>query len=151
VIEMHLKGPWSKDRIDRFLAEKKIPIRLACNGKSGCPVMASLWFMPMGDTIWCATQSTASLVSLLERDPQCAFEVADDHPPYSGVRVQGVATLHPERGESVLRDLIDRYLGDSDAHFASWLLERAGNETAIALAPRMILSWDYTERMAHAV
>jgi hypothetical protein len=31
--------------------------------------------------------------------------------PYRGVRGTGVATLHDDRGEDILRVLIERYLG----------------------------------------
>jgi len=126
-----------------------VPLRLACNGASGHPVLASLWFAPLADDglLWCATQGDARVARLLERDPRCAFEVADERPPYRGVRGQATATLHPERGEEVLRRLIDRYLDDPGSDFAAWLLARAERETGIAIAPRSLLTWDFRERM----
>ena len=59
-----------------------------------------------------------------------------------------MATLHPERGEPVLRVLIERYVGDTDSGFARWLLARADTETAIAIETHHLLSWDYTQRMS---
>jgi len=145
---MHCKGPWSRDEIDRFLATTRIPVRLAVNGASGHPVLASLWYLHRGDTIWCATQRASSIASSLARDPRCAFEIAPESLPYHGVRGQARASLHDERGEEILRLLIERYLGDARSHLARWLLSRAHGETALALAPRTLLSWDYRERMA---
>jgi nitroimidazol reductase NimA-like FMN-containing flavoprotein (pyridoxamine 5'-phosphate oxidase superfamily) len=144
---MHCKGPWQRDEIDRFLATARIPIRLAVNGASGHPVLASLWFLYRGDTIWCATQRVSSIASSLARDPRCAFEIAPESLPYHGVRGQAVASLHDQRGEEILRLLIERYLGDSTSRLARWLLSRARGETAIAIAPRSLVSWDYRERM----
>jgi nitroimidazol reductase NimA-like FMN-containing flavoprotein (pyridoxamine 5'-phosphate oxidase superfamily) len=141
------KGPWSRAEIDGFLAATRIPVRLAVNGASGHPVLASLWFLSTEDRIWCATKRSASIVSLLERDPRCAFEVAPESLPYHGVRGQAQASLHDDRGEEILRRLIDRYLGDASSRFAQWLLGRAHDETAIALEPRRLVSWDYRERM----
>jgi nitroimidazol reductase NimA-like FMN-containing flavoprotein (pyridoxamine 5'-phosphate oxidase superfamily) len=143
------KGPWSQHEIDRFLAETRVPIRLACNGGSGHPLLLSLWFAPQDGKLWCATQESSSVVAHLRRDPRCAFEVAVETAPYRGVRGQGVATLHDDRGEHVLRTLIGRYLSDPDSEFARWLLRRAAQETAIAIEPRALLSWDYRERMGH--
>ena len=40
---MKPKGPWSKSRIEEFLDESRIPVRIACLGSSGHPVLASLW------------------------------------------------------------------------------------------------------------
>jgi hypothetical protein len=63
------------------------------------------------------------------------------------VRGQGRAELRPEEGESVLRRLIQRYLGSEDAPLARWLLRRPGAEVAIRIEPRRIVSWDYSARM----
>ena len=144
---MQIKGPWSRGEVDAFLASARIPVRLAVNGASGHPVLASLWYLPQDDTLWCATQRGSRIVASLARDPRCAFEVASEAAPYRGVRGQALASLHDGRGEEILRLLIDRYLGDPSSRFARWLLGRARSETAIAVAPRTLLSWDYRERM----
>ncbi len=147
---MKPRGPWSQAQVDAFLREARLPIRLACLGQRGFPVLASLWFLPLEGRLWCATQRSASVARLLERDPRCAFEISPDAPPYRGVRGQASASLHPERGEEILRKLVSRYLGDSPTPFSRWLLERADSETAIALEPRSLLSWDFQERMGAA-
>jgi len=147
---MRIKGPWRRDQIERFLGEARVPLRLACNGRLGHPVLVSLWFVELAGQLWCATQRTAHVVSHLERDPRCAFEIAEEKAPYHGVRGQALATLHEDRGESVLRALIDRYLEDPQCELARWLLARAENETAIAIEPRTLVSWDYRERMGNA-
>jgi hypothetical protein len=141
------KGPWSADRVERFLAETEVPLRLACNGASGHPVMASLWFLAIEGTLWCATPRDASVAARLRDDGRCAFEVSVESPPYRGVRGTGVATLHDERGEEILRALLARYLGDSNAALKSLLLSRVEGETAIAIEPRTLVSWDFSDRM----
>ena len=147
---MTLKGPWSKNEIERFFQQERVPLRIACNGASGHPVIASLWFLPLDGTLWCATQRTASLVSLLRKDHRCAFEVARETAPYRGVRGRALAELREERGEEILRLLIDRYLEDPNSRLARWLLSRARHETAIAIEPLTLLSWDFRERMGDA-
>jgi hypothetical protein len=144
---MRRKGPWSPEQTGRFLDETRAPIRLACNGGSGHPVLASLWFVPLEGKLWCATQQSASVASHLSRDPRCGFEVSVESPPYRGIRGPGSATLHPGRGEEILRTLLDRYLGDATSRIARLLLERVETETAIAIEPQAIISWDYRERM----
>jgi hypothetical protein len=144
---MRRQGPWTSEETGRFLRETRIPLRLACNGASGHPVIASLWFLPLDEKLWCATQRTASVASHLRRDRRCAFEIAPETPPYRGVRGQGLAELHDGRGEEILRLLIDRYLEDPASRLARWLLSRAGEETAIAIEPLTLLSWDFRERM----
>jgi hypothetical protein len=143
-------GPWSASETLRFLAETRVPLRLAVNGASGHPLLASLWFTAQDGRLWCATQRDSRIATLLARDPRCAFEVAPESPPYRGVRGQAVASLHDERGPEMLALLIERYLGDRTSELARWLLGRADGETAIALAPRSLVSWDYSERMGAA-
>jgi hypothetical protein len=148
---MKYKGPWSKEQVERFLRETQIPVRLACNGASGHPVLVSLWFIPLDDKLWCATQRTAQVASILDRDPRCAFEVSVEKPPYYGIRGPALATLHDDRGEEILRELIDRYLGNATSHLARFLLGRVESETAISIEPQILVSWDYRERMRDAV
>jgi nitroimidazol reductase NimA-like FMN-containing flavoprotein (pyridoxamine 5'-phosphate oxidase superfamily) len=147
---MRQKGPWSAEQIQRFLREVRIPVRIACNGASGFPLLASLWFVAEDGKLWCATQRGARVASLLARDPRCAFEVSVETPPYRGVRGTGVATLHHERGEEILRALIGRYLGNEDSKLAKFLLARVDRETAIAVEPQTLVAWDYRERMGAA-
>ena len=147
---MRQKGQWSTGQIHHFLRDVRIPVRIACNGASGYPVLASLWFVREGGKLWCATQRGASVVSLLIRDPRCAFEVSVEMPPYRGVRGKGVATLHDDRGEEILRALIERYLGGTESELASFLLARVDQETAIAIEPQTLVTWDYQARMGAA-
>lgn len=147
---MNRKGPWSPERIERFLEAFRAPVRIACNGASGHPVLASLWFVPLEGRLWCATQRTASVVSHLARDPRCAFEISVESPPYCGVRGQALATLHEDRGEEILRTLIERYVGDSSSRLPALLLARVEHETSIAIEPQTLVSWDYRERMGDA-
>jgi len=140
-------GLWSQHETEAFLEEALVPLRLACNGSTGHPVLASLWFLPLGDKLWCATQQTANVVSMLTRDPRCAFEVSVEAPPYRGVRGPALASLHDDRGEEILRSLIGRYLNGSNSKLAGLLLARAKHETAIAITPKKYVSWDYSARM----
>ena len=106
------KGPWSTDQIQHFLGEIRIPIRIACNGASGHPVMASLWFVPQGGMLWCATQQGASVVSLLTRDPRCAFEVSVET-SLDALRVADAAMYKVKRsGRNGIHHLV--WDGDAD-------------------------------------
>ena len=144
---MKMNGPWSLDQIDLFFEQTCVPIRIAANGASGHPLLVSLWFVPLEGKLWCATQRSAHLVTLLRQDPRCAFELALESPPYRGVRGPGMARLNDDRGEEVLQLLIDRYLGDSSSQLARYLLGRVENETAISIEPQTLTSWDYRARM----
>ncbi|MDG2051118.1 MAG: pyridoxamine 5'-phosphate oxidase family protein [Myxococcota bacterium] len=144
---MTIKGPWSQQQITQFFEEVRVPLRIACNGLSGNPVLASLWYLPEDGRLWCATQSQSSAARLIAQDGRCAFEVSLETIPYRGVRGQGSATLDPSRGEEVLRRLIDRYIAGTAPQLAQTLLQRLDTETAIVITPDTLVAWDFTERM----
>ena len=138
---------WDIDQIESFLAATVIPVRLAFTGTGGRPLLCSVWFCYEEGALWCATQKTARLAEALARHPECAFEVAGDTMPYRGVRGQGEARLDDDRGEEILRKLVERYLPDPESSFAEWLLGRADREVAIRIDPVWVTAWDFADRM----
>jgi len=139
---------WSYNQIDGYLRETEIPVRLACLNEKGAPLICSLWYIFDGSAIWCASQATARIIALLEKEPRCAFEIAGDNMPYRGVRGQGHASLSAESGADILVRLIARYLPDSESDFAHWLLGRRDSEVAIKIQPEWLTAWDFGARMS---
>lgn len=138
---------WDEHRIDQFLVDTVIPIRLACIDRDGEPLVCSLWYLYAEGALWCATQQSASVVAFLAAEPRCGFEVAPEAMPYRGVRGQGKVSLSAEQGPEILLRLIDRYLGSRDSGFASWLIARSATEVAIRLEADWMTSWDFSKRM----
>ncbi|MFA9412099.1 MAG: pyridoxamine 5'-phosphate oxidase family protein [Deltaproteobacteria bacterium] len=144
-------GPWTGSEIRQFLAEARIPMRLAANADSGFPVILSLWFLPEDDELLAAVHRDARIANRLKADPRCAFEIAPNEPPYRGVRGRAIACLEPEGAGALLERLLDRYLGSSDSSLGRFLLARAEEELVIRLQPSRIASWDYGGRMEDAL
>ncbi len=145
--EPRVTGPWSRERIRAHLDEARIPLRLGCVTGSGSPLVVSLWFLHREDALWAAVQEDAAVARFLRTEPRCGFEIAADAPPYRGVRGYGRASLHPARGEEILRSLLSRYRIGLDEPLARWLLSRAEREVAIRIDPERLVSWDYSARM----
>ncbi|KPK17269.1 MAG: hypothetical protein AMJ62_02125 [Myxococcales bacterium SG8_38] len=144
-------GPWSQSRVREFLAEARIPMRLAANTDSGFPVVLSLWFLPEEDQLLGAVHQGARIAKRLKEDPRCAFEIAPDEPPYRGVRGQAMASLEVKGSGELLERLLNRYLGSTDSSLGRFLLGRADEELVVRLRPTWIASWDYTRRMEDAL
>ena len=140
-------GPWSAIRIEDYLSETRIPIRLACIDGDGVPRIVSLWFEWAAGAFCCATQNNAAVARWLRERPQVGFEVSSDLPPYSGIRGTGVASLDRTRGGPQLRKLLDRYGVEAGSSLRSSLLAKEQSEVCIRVQPDRIASWDYTERM----
>lgn len=133
-----------------FFEKIRIPARLACKTKSGWPVVLSLWFINHDGALYCATRKGARVVSYLEKNPKCTFEIVADQPPCCGIRGQAVARIEEQRGIEILDLLLVRYLGGRDSSLAEKLLKNSADEVAIRLDPVKIFSWDFSERMKDA-
>ena len=137
----------SLTEIDAFLDSVSIPIRLACKTETDWPIVVSLWYQHQNDQLMCATQKSAKVVSYLQYDPRCAFEIAEERPPYCGVRGQAIATIDESMGPVVLKQLLQRYLGSTQNSLAEQLLAKSETEVAIVLKPIRIFTWDFSDRM----
>jgi nitroimidazol reductase NimA-like FMN-containing flavoprotein (pyridoxamine 5'-phosphate oxidase superfamily) len=137
------------------LTNSKIPIRLACMSISDWPIVVSLWYTYLNEKVYCATQNTAKVVKYLRKNPKCGFEVAGDSFPYRGIRGYGKASIVENKGEEILRMLIQKYLtGKREATISSLKLYKLllskghlQNEVAIEIIPAAMFKWDYEKRM----
>ena len=143
----NISGPWQEQEIANFLKNTKIPVRLAAIHPKGHPIIVSLWFLYMEGKIFCACRESAMIVSLINKNNNVGFEIASEHQPYFGVRGHGNAVIDATLGETTLKELADRYLGDQETEFRRWLMKGAANEVAIKITPRQVTSWDYRKRM----
>ena len=144
----------SEDMIVECLTNSKIPIRLACMSISDWPIVVSLWYTYLNEKVYCATQNTAKVVKYLRKNPKCGFEIAGDSFPYRGVRGYGKASIVENKGEEILRMLIQKYLTGKETTTSSLKLyklllskEHLQNEVAIEIIPSAMFKWDYKKRM----
>ena len=146
-----ITGPWDQYEVTSFLDSTLIPMRIAVNSPSGCPIVLSVWFVREGGNLLGATRPTSTLVKYLENCGECGFEIAPDTPPYRGVRGQAKVQLLPSRGAEVLDTLLIRYLGSNDTKLGARLRINADDEICFQLQPTLLTSWDYQKRMASSV
>ena len=140
-------GPWSRARIDEFLAGSGLRLRLALQAGDGYPRLVSLWYALRGASLCCVTHRSARLLRWLDRDARCGFEVATNDPPYHGVRGTADAEVRPLGDDPLLAELLQAYLGTTSSPLGRWLLSRQQEEMLIVLTPRTLCSWDYRQRM----
>lgn len=138
---------WNAVQIEDFLTTTIIPCRLSCISRDGFPHVNSLWFLYVEGALWLSTQRSTAVCRWLQASPRCGFEVAGDQPPYRGVRGRGHAAIVAGREAPMLPRLIERYLGDSNARLARWLLSREHTEATIRIEPCWLTTWDYGARM----
>ncbi|WP_323676213.1 pyridoxamine 5'-phosphate oxidase family protein [Halorubellus sp. PRR65] len=146
---VRLSGDPDRDWMDAFLDDNPIPVRVATRTPGGGLWMLSLWYgYDAADaTLHLATSADARVVEYLGADPEVAFEVSTNHPPYRGVRGQGAATLEPDEDKALLRTLVDDYLGDRDTDLARWLLRDDREEVHVTVDVERAYAWDYGDRM----
>ena len=72
----------------------------------------SLWYRYNADrqVIQCVSHASSYLIKVLKKSTKVAFEIAENAPPYCGVRGAGDVTLTRDGAEEVLSSLLQRYL-----------------------------------------
>ncbi len=143
---MKLTGPWDRDRVDEFLEEARIPVRVGCRTPADDPWIVSLWFAWDG-AVHCATGAHADIVDFLEHDARVSFDVSTNDPPYRGVRGRGTATISPDEEKTQLRALFEKYLDGTDNGLGRRLLRPEREEVHVRIDPDRIHTWDFTGRM----
>ncbi len=139
---------WNADQVAAYLADSIIPMRIAVNGNRQ-PLLCSVWYQFDEDsgTLLAASHVSSALIKSLQKNPYCSFEIAPNDPPYMGVRGNGEVSLSKANAGSVLTELINRYLGNTDSKLAQWLLSRVDDEYVITITPTSLTAWDYSPRM----
>jgi nitroimidazol reductase NimA-like FMN-containing flavoprotein (pyridoxamine 5'-phosphate oxidase superfamily) len=145
---MKIKGAWSHKEIENYLMDTVLPARISVVSPNNWPIIVSLWFLFENGALFCATKKTSRIAECLNLSNRCAFEIARDNAPYFGVRGQGKGTLIFGNADHILSRLADRYLGNADSAFRSWLMSNAENEIVIKIDPISFYSWDYRKRMS---
>ncbi len=144
---MKLRGSLSESAVEHFLQETTVPLRLGCRTPSDAPWMLSLWYRYRDGRLECATERSADVISYLEYDPVVSFEISTNEPPYKGVRGNGTATVEPDPEKTLLRSLLERYLGTTENGLAKQLLADDREEVTITIEPRVCYGWDFSKRM----
>lgn len=143
---MQVQGVGSWADAARWLDAVRIPVRLGVPSATGVSVV-SLWYLREGETLWCATQRDAAIVTYLQATTTVGFEVAGDFPPYRGVRGTAEVALDEQRGPAMIDALVARYLTVRNRRLGDWLHQRRDEEVALGLTIRRITSWDFSARM----
>lgn len=144
---MRVTGTWEAERVEGYLRETVVPVRVATHAPSGL-WMLSLWYRYRDEALLCATRASADIVDYLETDDRVAFEVSANDPPYMGVRGAGRASIEADPEKELLRELLERYLGGTDDPLAADLLDPDREEVRIRIEPGKLYSWDFSERMS---
>lgn len=137
----------NKVNFENLNFDTKIPIRVCYLKSDGTPNIISLWYTQINDKIYCATQKSAKIVSFLQNNPICGFEIATDKPPYKGVRGSGIAKILNDKGVEVLKILMEKYLDEKESTLSKYLRDNFNSEVAIEITPQKISNYDYSKRM----
>ena len=111
------------------------------------PMICSLWFKFIDDSLWCASHEKSYVVRQLKNNCKVSFEISTNEYPYKGVRGKASAELSKFNADHVLSGLIGKYLDERNSRLASWLMSRADSEYVLKITPSIINSWDFSGRM----
>ena len=139
-------GSWTGRKIEAFLTDTRIPLRLSLNTKSGM-LIVPIWFEYQSGRFLSCSPDGSVLVRSLRSDGAIAFDVSTNDLPYMGIRGRGVAECSTTKDTATLERLLDRYTAGIDNSLASWLLNRPESEALIDIRITWLTSWDFSGRM----
>jgi hypothetical protein len=137
--------------INEKLRESVSPIRIACHTSRGYPLIVPLWYQLEEGYLWSVTHKNAKVLSHIRRNSKTGFEIANNDPPYHGIRGYGTIEIFPDLGKIWLPRLLKRYAIRPESKLAHLLLSRADDEVALRLSPIQMTAWDYSIRMQDAL
>ncbi len=97
--------------------------------------------------IYCATKQTAKIISYLENNLKCSFEIATDKPPYKGTRGTGQIKIMENQGQEILKILIKKYLKSKKSTSSEYLNINSETKIALEISPQNTFNCDYSKRM----
>lgn len=139
-------GDWAGDKVEEFLAETRVPLRLSLLSKAGL-LIVPVWFEYRAGCFWSCSPNDSLLVGALRENPEVAFDVSTNDIPYQGVRGRGFAHCAVAPDKTALEELLNRYIASTDSDLAQWLLNRSGSEAVIQIDISWLTSWDFSDRM----
>ena len=146
-MKINSKSKWSEREIKEFLSAATIPMRLSFMNINDEPMICSLWFKFIDDSLWSASHENSYVVNQLKNNCKVSFEVSTNEYPYKGVRGKASVELSRLNVDDVLAGLIDKYLDRRNSRLASWLMSRVESEYILKITPSIINSWDFSDRM----
>jgi nitroimidazol reductase NimA-like FMN-containing flavoprotein (pyridoxamine 5'-phosphate oxidase superfamily) len=146
-LTVQTNSDWALAEIEQFLMSENIPMRIAVMDADGFPMICSVWHQYQQGKIYAVVHKNSKLIKKLRQSPQCAFEIALNHPPYRGVRGQAVASIDEQDAAGPLDELLNRFVGEGYQQLRTFLRQRSADERVVTLALGKISAWDFSARM----
>ena len=101
------------EEVVAFLSDGTRTAKLGYVAADGRPLVAPVWFIVDGNDLVFNTGKQAAKGRALSRDPRVVICVDDQHPPFSFVQVQGIASTSEDPDEllSTATRIATRYVG----------------------------------------
>lgn len=124
-----------------FLESMKVPCVLATIGRSGGPVTSAVWYAIRDEHIIVSTPAGRTKANNVTANPRVSLLVDSRERPYSGVAVEGRATVVPDPGGEGWHFIVRRYLGDDPP---AEILDRARTQerALIVITPLRARHWN---------
>jgi nitroimidazol reductase NimA-like FMN-containing flavoprotein (pyridoxamine 5'-phosphate oxidase superfamily) len=152
-VRIHLAEPGvvglSHDEIQHFLANGKIPMRLATVGGDGSPVIYPVWYHYANDRFYVFSRKKARKMEDMERNTTVYFSIDTETFPNKGVKGRATARMiaDPNEGVPIVEEMLEKYLGDTKSSYPKAMIEsvRKGSAVVVEIRPHYYTVWDYTK------
>ncbi len=132
------------DEIQQFLANGKIPMRLATIGGEGSTVIYPVWHHYAKDRLYMFSRKNARKIENIERNNTVYFSIDTETFPNKGVKGKGTARMisDPNEGVPWVERMLEEYLGDTKSKYPKKMIEsvRKGSSVVVEIRPHYYTS-----------
>jgi PPOX class probable F420-dependent enzyme len=128
------------EEIKHFLTERHIG-HLVSVRPDGRPHVAPVWFLVEGDRLYIVAESYSTKVANIRQRPSICLSVANDHPPYQHVILEGNATMRTRDFLDEVTQICVRYEGLAEGVAYAYKLMAEESPVLLDIRITRVVSW----------
>jgi len=127
--------------IRAFLDGMRVPCVISTLRPDGAPITSATWFGFLGEDVIVATPADRNKARNVRADPRVSFIVDTKSVPMQGVAIEGTAEILDDPEGTLLKLIVERYLGPEAADAMRTRLGARGERVILRIRPGRVRPW----------
>jgi PPOX class probable F420-dependent enzyme len=127
--------------VREFLQSMRVPCVISTLRPDGHPITSATWYGFLGDDVVVSTPAARNKARNVRHDPRISFIVDTKAMPYRGVAIEGSAEVLPDPDDTIIRAIVERYLGAEAARAMLARLDTRGERVILRIRAERVRPW----------